>query len=142
MKPPVCLITGGSSGIGLSTALELTKQGYHVLIACRSERKAYQAIDYIENRTNQGKVEFLPLNLASLDSIRCCVDIFEKRQLPLNLLINNAGIFNQSGTIRVPAPLLTKFSTFSSEVIVACLPVFSTKATAAATFGFIEPAAK
>lgn len=98
MKPPVCLITGASSGIGLSTALELAKQGYHVLMACRSERKAAEAIDYIQKQTNQGKVEFLSLDLASLESIRSCVNHFEQRQLPLNLLINNAGIFNQLGT--------------------------------------------
>ncbi|VXD15798.1 Short-chain dehydrogenase/reductase SDR [Planktothrix serta PCC 8927] len=100
MQKQVCLITGGSSGIGLMTALELAKQGNHVFIACRSQLKANQAIDYIKTQTNQGKVEFLPLDLASLKSIHSCVDLFDQRQLPLNVLINNAGIFNQSGTTK------------------------------------------
>ncbi|WP_313656601.1 SDR family NAD(P)-dependent oxidoreductase, partial [Planktothrix agardhii] len=98
MNPQICLVTGGTSGIGLMTAVELVKQGNHVFIACRSEQKAQQAINYIIAQTNQGKVEFLPLDLASLDSIRACVNLFLERQLPLNILINNAGIFNQSGT--------------------------------------------
>jgi Dehydrogenases with different specificities (related to short-chain alcohol dehydrogenases) len=100
MKKQVCLVTGGSSGIGLITALELAKQGNHVFIACRSEQKAKQAIDYIITQTNQGKVEFLPIDLASLESVRSGVNLFLERQLPLNILINNAGIFNQSGTTK------------------------------------------
>jgi NAD(P)-dependent dehydrogenase (short-subunit alcohol dehydrogenase family) len=87
MNPQICLVTGGTSGIGLMTAVELVKQGNQVFIACRSEQKAQQAINYIIAQTNQGKVEFLPLDLASLDSIRACVNLFLERQLPLNILI-------------------------------------------------------
>ncbi len=75
----------------------LANQGYHVFIACRSQRKAQQAISYLRQQTNNPKIEFLPLNLASLASVRHCVNLFLDRNLPLHVLVNNAGIFDQRG---------------------------------------------
>ena len=95
---PVSLVTGGNSGVGLMTALGLARKGYHVFIACRSATKAANAIAYIRQRSNNQNVEFLPLDLASLASVRRCVQEFEKRDLPLHVLINNAGIFHHRGT--------------------------------------------
>ncbi len=92
------MVTGGNSGVGLMTALGLAKAGYHVFIACRSASKAAKAVDYIRQKSGNENVEFLPLNLASLDSVRQCVKLFEAREIPLHLLVNNGGIFNQTGT--------------------------------------------
>ena len=94
----VCIVTGGNSGVGLMTALGLAKAEYHVFIACRSAAKAAKAVSYIRQNSGNENVEFLPLNLASLDSVRECVKLFENRQIPLHILVNNAGIFNQTGT--------------------------------------------
>ncbi len=94
----VCIVTGGNSGVGLSTALGLAKLGYHVFIACRSQKKAMGAIEHIYQITGNPKVEYLPLNLASLESVRQCVQIFKSRNLPLHILVNNAGIFHHRGT--------------------------------------------
>ena len=94
----VCIVTGGNSGVGLMTAVGLAQAKYHVFIACRSEAKAAKAVNYIRQKSGNERVEFLPLNLASLDSIRQFVKLFEARELPLHLLVNNGGIFNQTGT--------------------------------------------
>ncbi|MGK7874310.1 MAG: SDR family NAD(P)-dependent oxidoreductase [Xenococcaceae cyanobacterium] len=94
----VCIVTGGNSGVGLMTAVGLAKSGAHVFIACRSTNKAAKAVDYIRQTTGNSDVEFLPLDLSSLDSVRRFVKLFEERNLPLNILVNNAGIFNKSGT--------------------------------------------
>ena len=96
----VCIVTGGNSGVGLMTAVGLAKAEYHVFIACRSATKATKAVNYIRQKSGNEKVEFLPLNLASLDSIRQFVKLFEARELPLDLLVNNGGIFNQTGTTK------------------------------------------
>ena len=96
--PKVCIVTGGNSGVGLMTAVGLAKSGAHVFIACRSTNKAARAVDYIRQTTGNSDVEFLPLDLSSLDSVRRFVQLFEERNLPLNILVNNAGIFNQRGT--------------------------------------------
>ena len=136
MNPQICLVTGGTSGIGLMTALELVKQGNHVFIACRSEQKAQQAINYIIAQTNQGKVEFLPLDLASLDSIRFCVNLFLERQLPLNILINNAGIFNQSGTTQEGFELIWG-TNYLGHFLLTYLLLDKLKASAASQILFI-----
>lgn len=96
----VCLVTGGNSGVGLMTAIGLARLGNHVFIACRSANKAAKAIDYIRQTTGNENVEFLPLDLASLDSVRKCVKLFNSYNLPLNILVNNAGIFNNRGTTK------------------------------------------
>lgn len=96
----VCLVTGGNSGVGLMTAVGLAKLGNHVFIACRLATKAAKAIEYIQQRTGNQNVEFLPLDLASLDSVRNCVKLFNNKNLPLHILVNNAGIFNRRGTTK------------------------------------------
>ncbi len=96
----VCLVTGGNSGVGLMTAIGLAKLGNHVFIACRSANKAAKAINYIRQTTGNQNVTFLPLDLASLDSVRRCVKLFNDYNLPLHILINNAGIFNSRGTTK------------------------------------------
>ncbi|CBN55407.1 SDR family NAD(P)-dependent oxidoreductase [Kamptonema sp. PCC 6506] len=96
----VCIVTGGNSGIGLMTAVGLAKLGNRVFIGCRSIAKATIAVDYIRQKSGNPQVEFLPLDLSSLDSVRRFVDLFLSKQLPLQILVNNAGIFNNSGTTK------------------------------------------
>jgi NAD(P)-dependent dehydrogenase (short-subunit alcohol dehydrogenase family) len=93
----VCLVTGGNSGVGLMTSVGLAKLGYHVFIACRCQKKATSAIAYIRKTTGNPNIEYLPLNLASLESVRHCVKLFKERNLPLHILVNNAGIFYGRG---------------------------------------------
>jgi NAD(P)-dependent dehydrogenase (short-subunit alcohol dehydrogenase family) len=93
----ICLVTGGNSGVGLMTAVGLAKLGNHVFIACRSANKAAKAVEYIRKTTGNSNVEFLPLDLSSLDSVRKCVNLFQEKNLPLHILVLNAGIFNHRG---------------------------------------------
>lgn len=98
LKGTSCIITGGNSGVGLMTAVGLAKTGCHVFIGCRSVNKARQAVNYIRQSSGNKNVEFLPLNLASLNSVRQFVDLFQARKIPLHILVNNAGICNHRGT--------------------------------------------
>lgn len=93
----VCIVTGGNSGVGLMIACGLAKLGMQVILGCRSEEKAAKARIYLEKESNNCQISYLPLDLASLDSVRRFVDLFQSQKLPLNLLINNGGIFAQRG---------------------------------------------
>ena len=67
-------------------------------VACRSADKAGEVLREISQRSaGTAKAEFLPLDLGDLDSVRQCAQTFNARQLPLNLLINNAGLAGQKG---------------------------------------------
>lgn len=95
----VALVTGANTGIGLVTARELAKQGATVFIACRSRERALPALEKIveESGPGAGKVELLGLNLADLGSVRACAAEFLGRNLPLHLLVNNAGLAGARG---------------------------------------------
>ena len=93
----VALITGANTGIGLATARELAARGVHVFIACRSLRKGQAAVDDIRHTTGNEKVEKLALDLGDFASIRACAQAFRARDLPLHLLINNAGLAGAKG---------------------------------------------
>lgn len=94
----VAFITGANSGIGAVTARELALQGYHVFLACRDRNKADQVIQEIVAESHgQAQAESLELDLANLDSVRSCAKQFLDRNLPLHLLICNAGLAGQKG---------------------------------------------
>ena len=84
------VVTGSNAGVGKATARALLRQGYFVTLACRTESKARVAVEELERIPDaRGRVQFLRLDLASFDSIR---DFVEAYKLPLNLLVNNAGV--------------------------------------------------
>ena len=93
----VALITGANTGIGRVTARALAAQGAHVFIACRSATRAQPVIDEIRAATGQATVEGLSLDLADFASIRACAAAFLALDLPLHLLINNAGLAGTRG---------------------------------------------
>jgi retinol dehydrogenase 12 len=94
---PITLITGANTGIGLVTACELAKSGYQVFIACRSAANGNEAVKKIKERSGSENIDSLVLDLGDFDSIRRCAAEFLSKQMPLNLLINNAGLAGQKG---------------------------------------------
>ncbi|EEF31050.1 short-chain dehydrogenase TIC 32 B, chloroplastic [Ricinus communis] len=86
------IITGGASGIGLETARVLALRKAHVIIASRNLDAANEAKKLILKDHENARVDVLKLDLASIKSVREFADNFIALDLPLNLLINNAGI--------------------------------------------------
>lgn len=85
------LVTGANTGIGFDTARVLALRGARVLLGCRSEDKAAEAIDKIRASKPDADVSWLPLDLASLKAIKAAAE--QVNQEPhLDLLINNAGV--------------------------------------------------
>lgn len=85
------IITGGNSGIGLSMAHELARQGAIVCLACRDQGKAAAARNEILQRTPGAQVELYKLDLSSFAAIHAFVQAFAQRHDRLDALINNAG---------------------------------------------------
>lgn len=94
----VAIVTGANSGIGRITARELALNGYHVFLACRSLERGQAVVDEIASLSgNSAKAEVLPLDLGDFNSVRRCAESFLARELPLHLLIANAGIAGNKG---------------------------------------------
>jgi retinol dehydrogenase 12 len=91
------LITGGNTGIGLATASSLARRGGRVYLACRSAAAGQAAVAAIKTATGSATVWLLPLDLASLASVRSCAGSFLALDEPLHVLVNNAGVGGHRG---------------------------------------------
>ncbi len=91
------LVTGANSGIGLHTALGLARRGATVVVACRSEERATAVLEGIAALEGPGSARFVALDLADLASVRRCAEEVLALDLPLHVLVNNAGVAGQRG---------------------------------------------
>lgn len=88
----IILVTGGSSGMGYEDALALAGAGAEVIIAARDPERAAQAIARIRQAVPDAKVQFEPLDLADLSSVRDLAQRLNQRLPRLDVLINNAAV--------------------------------------------------
>ena len=89
----VTIVTGGNSGIGYETSLQLALQGARVYIAARSPSRIAEAIDKMRNSTHkQLDLHALDLDLSSLRSVDSAAKTFMESETRLDILINNAGV--------------------------------------------------
>ncbi|GKV05790.1 hypothetical protein SLEP1_g17757 [Rubroshorea leprosula] len=86
------IITGGASGIGLETSRVLALRKVHVIIAARNLKAASEAKQFILEKDETARVDVLELDLSSIKSINAFAESFNALNIPLNILINNAGI--------------------------------------------------
>ncbi|KAI7836301.1 hypothetical protein COHA_009809 [Chlorella ohadii] len=88
----VYIITGADSGLGFEMTKALAQKNATVVMACRNEERAEDAIKRIRDDTQGGSLHYMHVDLASLKSVRSFAEAFLARSLPLHCLINNAGL--------------------------------------------------
>ncbi|XP_071790879.1 retinol dehydrogenase 12-like [Asterias amurensis] len=86
------IVTGGNSGIGKTTALDLARRGARVILACRNLQKAEDVAKDIKSSTGNSEVVVRHLDLSSLQSVREFAQQFIETEDRLDILINNAGV--------------------------------------------------
>jgi NAD(P)-dependent dehydrogenase (short-subunit alcohol dehydrogenase family) len=91
MTGRVCLLTGGTSGIGKATAAALLRMGATVVITSRSLQRAEAALAEIRPVDDGGRGDALQVDLSSLSEVRGLAAAFRERYDRLDVLINNAG---------------------------------------------------
>jgi len=89
----VVLITGATSGIGFATAKALAGAGERVVIVSRDAQRGEIARAAISRETGSSQLDVMQADLASLDSIRALAQRFQATHGSLDVLINNAGVF-------------------------------------------------
>ena len=89
-----CLITGATSGIGRAAATELARRGARLFLVCRSPAKGAETSEAIARATGNRPVEVLLADLSSQQSIRALAQQILARDLPIQVLLNNAGVVN------------------------------------------------
>ncbi|MGO4549746.1 SDR family oxidoreductase [Lysobacter sp. 2RAF19] len=89
VRNKVVVITGGSSGIGLSTAQRVAEAGAVVVIVARGEEELFKARD--EMKAKGGKVFAYTADLADMADCDRLVATVLKEHGHVDILINNAG---------------------------------------------------
>ncbi|KAF7727052.1 hypothetical protein EC973_008099 [Apophysomyces ossiformis] len=72
----------------------MARKQCHVVLACRSKEKTEKVVEDIKRETGNEKVEFMELNLLSLNSVKNFAQEFIARYDKLHILLNNAGVMN------------------------------------------------
>ncbi|MDR6511605.1 NAD(P)-dependent dehydrogenase (short-subunit alcohol dehydrogenase family) [Novosphingobium capsulatum] len=85
------MVTGANTGIGFEVARLLAERRGRVLLACRDEAKATEAMRRIRRETPAADLAFIPLDLADLASARRAAER-AGTEPRLDVLINNAGV--------------------------------------------------
>lgn len=97
------LVTGGGYGIGLHITRNLVQRGAHVIISSRNEEKLKEAVSIVksEDLSKGGNIDYLPIDLSDLVSVKNFVSEFQKKfpNVQLDILIENAGLWPASHSV-------------------------------------------
>ena len=85
----VVVVTGASSGIGLSVAKKLAASGAHVILVARRQERLEEIAERI--RQQGGLASTYPCDLNDMDAIDICCQKILADQPRIDVLINNAG---------------------------------------------------
>jgi len=86
------VITGANSGLGFGLAKRLAAAGADVVMAVRNSTKGDAAATQIRQACPTAKVSVKVIDLASLASVEAFADGLVREGLPVDVLINNAGV--------------------------------------------------
>jgi NAD(P)-dependent dehydrogenase (short-subunit alcohol dehydrogenase family) len=91
VKDKVCVITGGTDGIGKEAAYGLAVQGARLLLHGRDPAKGARAVAELKERSGNSAIEFLQADFSSLADVRRLAAEVQERAPRIDVLVNNAG---------------------------------------------------
>jgi NAD(P)-dependent dehydrogenase (short-subunit alcohol dehydrogenase family) len=86
----VVLVTGGTSGIGKSTAIEFARAGAKVVLTGRREKEGAQVVDEIKRLG--GDAAFVRADVAKDADVKAMIDFTVGKYGRLDVAFNNAGV--------------------------------------------------
>lgn len=92
---PLALITGGSGGLGFETARQLGRLGYRIFIASRTQARLEKAA--LALRAEGCLVTAHAFDMQDTASIQALVEEVKKKEVPIDVLINCAGVMYEAG---------------------------------------------
>lgn len=97
LQDKVTLITGGSLGLGRSTAILFAQEGAKVLITGRNEDRLKDAVK--EASDNGLEIDYLVSDVSREEDCKNAVEHTVKKYGKIDILFNNAGILFTSNTV-------------------------------------------
>lgn len=104
MDKKVCIITGGTRGIGFATVQEFLKAGYQVVLYGSREATVNKALDELKGESVEGRWT----SLTDEEAINKDFEEIKAKYGSIDVLINNAGISDSTPFMDYSAELFTK----------------------------------
>lgn len=89
-REKVAVITGGSSGIGLSTAIKFAKEGYSVAIIARDPERLQKAYEQIRLLTEN--ISMFSADVSDLKKLKEIFRQIDNEYKSIDILVNCAGV--------------------------------------------------
>lgn len=86
----VCLVTGGTSGIGRATCLQFAAEGGTVIAVGRNDEEGAETVKLIQQ--NKGKAIYVKADIGFPDQIENCVKTVLDKFGKIDVVVNNAAI--------------------------------------------------
>lgn len=114
-KQKIAFITGANKGIGYQIAEDLGKKDFKILLGARSSEKGKQASEIL---TKKGiDVDFVKIDVSDSDSIKSAFENVRKSYETIDVLINNAGILNDSSHSILDVPVNVSVETLQTNAL-------------------------
>ncbi len=91
MKGKLCVVSGGTSGVGLQAVIKLAAGGADIVLVCRSETKA-QGIRSTILKESKVNIDIVTADFAKLDDVRQAAQSIKSRYPVIDVLLNSAGL--------------------------------------------------
>lgn len=114
MKISFCISIRFILGIGYETAIDFAKRGARVILACRNEKRAKEAVDRIKKETHNMNVTYKLIDLSSFKSVKEFAADVKATESRLDILVNNAGVGSLGDIITADGlPIVMQINYFS-----------------------------
>jgi 3-oxoacyl-[acyl-carrier protein] reductase len=114
----IAVVTGGSRGIGAAISEKLGARGFHVIVNYVSnEAKAQEVVNKITSAG--GSAEAMKFDVGNEEQVVQAVAEIAKKGMPLEVLVNNAGISEDSLILRLKKDSLDR--TLQTNLVSAIL---------------------
>ncbi|WP_205015919.1 SDR family oxidoreductase [Pseudonocardia sp. EV170527-09] len=102
---PTALVTGASRGLGAVYARELAERGYSVVLVARDAARLAEVAESV-GRATGAIVETLPADLTDPAGLVAVERRITDRDLPIDVLVNNAGVETDAVFTEAPVEVL------------------------------------
>jgi short-subunit dehydrogenase len=103
---PIIVVTGGSKGIGRAVVEKFAAEGFDIITCARTEADLVQLQTDIQSRYEGITVHPKAIDLSSKSAILAWVEEIQALHRPVEVLVNNAGVFAAGQTYNEPDGLL------------------------------------
>jgi meso-butanediol dehydrogenase/(S,S)-butanediol dehydrogenase/diacetyl reductase len=103
MKNKICIVTGGTSGIGRATVIRFVEEGARVVFCGTNETKAKDVLAELAKRPAGGEARFMPCDVSDETQVKKMAAFTKEKYGPCEVLFNNAGI-HVSGALHETPP--------------------------------------